>query len=151
MIVYRLAKTKYADDLYSSGEPNRWNKSGQKVIYTSENISLCALELLAHSNGIRPVGAFSVMHIRIAAPVRPYLLPVDQLPENWHSLSARSLTQDLGSEWYESMNFLCMRVPSAIIPSETNYVINTRHADFSSKVKLMDTEKFFWDNRFSGS
>ena len=53
MIVYRLTHAKYADQLSSSGAANRWNQAFQFVIYCSENISLCALELLAHTNGIR--------------------------------------------------------------------------------------------------
>jgi len=151
MIVYRLALEKYAASLFSSGVANRWNRNGQHVIYCSENISLCALELLAHTNGIRPAGKFGLMRIEISEPVIPHVVELANLPEHWHHLSSYALTQKLGSDWYDSQKSLCMRVPSAIVPSERNYVINTLHYDFIDKVRLVDTQDFFWDNRFPGS
>ena len=148
MIVYRLALEKYAGSLFSSGVANRWNRNGQHVIYCSENISLCALELLAHTNGIRPAGKFGLMRIEISEPVITHVVELANLPEHWHHLSSYAFTQMLGSDWYDSQESLCMRVPSAIVPSERNYVINTLHHDFTGKVRLVDTQDFFWDNRF---
>jgi RES domain-containing protein len=118
------------------------------VIYCSENISLCALELLAHTNGIRPVGKFSLMRIEIVEPVLPHVVELTNLPKNWHHLSSYAYTQKMGSDWYDTRKSLCMRVPSVIVPSEQNYIINTLHHDFLGKVRLVDTQNFFWDNRF---
>ncbi|MFT7035345.1 MAG: RES domain-containing protein [Cyclobacteriaceae bacterium] len=148
MIVYRLAAVKYANSLNSSGASNRWNKHGQYVIYASMSISLCALELLAHTSGIRPAGEFKVMNIEIDDAVAIHPFNISQLPENWNSLSAYPFTQQFGSEWYKSQKTLLMNIPSAIIPSESNVIINTFHPDFSEKVKLKDVQDFFWDNRF---
>lgn len=148
MIVYRLSHAKYASNLSSSGAANRWNKTFQFVIYCSENISLCALELLAHTNGIRPAGAFKIMEIEIKNPVNTNSIDTNKLPEYWHQLQAYAHTQMLGSDWYESKSSLCMKIPSAIIQSEFNYIINTQHPDFIKKVKLITTRDFFWDSRF---
>lgn len=151
MIVYRLALEKYASSLFSSGAANRWNRNSQHVIYCGENISLCALELLAHTNGIRPAGKFSLMHIEIAEPVSLQRVELANLPEHWYHLSAYAYTQKIGSDWYDSQQSLCMSVPSVIVPSERNYVINTLHHDFAEKVHLVDTQDFFWDKRFPGT
>ncbi len=147
MIAYRLAKARYADALLSSGVANRWNRSKQYVIYTSQSVSLCALELLAHTNGIRPVDPFKIMLIDIAGDSMDDLKP-DDLPINWYSLSAYSQTQTIGSIWYESNRSLVLKVPSAVIPTEYNFVINTSHPDFNEKVKLLEVQNFFWDTRF---
>ena len=151
MIVYRLSHVKYADSLRSSGAPNRWNKAFQFVIYCSENISLCALELLAHTSGIRPAGEFKIMEIEISGKYTSQSIDTAQLPENWHQLKSYASTQTMGSEWYESNSSLLMKVPSAIIQSEFNYIINTQHPDFSMNVKLNGIKDFFWDNRFPES
>ena len=148
MIVYRLSHAKYANSLSSSGAANRWNKAFQFVIYCSENISLCALELLAHTNGIRPAGDFKIMEIEIIKPVRTKSVDVSALPENWHQLQSYAHTQIIGSDWYDSKSSLCLKIPSAIIQSEYNYIINTQHPDFANKVKLARTRDFFWDSRF---
>lgn len=148
MIVYRLSHAKYASALSSSGAANRWNQAFQFVIYCSENISLCALELLAHTNGIRPAGEFKIMEIEIINPKNTKLIGVTDLPENWHMLQSYAQTQLIGSNWYESKTSLCLKIPSAIIQSEFNYIINTQHPDFVKKVKLVETKDFFWDSRF---
>ena len=148
MIVYRLSHAKYASVLSSSGAANRWNRAFHFVIYCSENISLCALELLAHTNGIRPACEFKIMGIEVnnSAPFKT--ISIKDLPKNWHQLQSYGFTQNIGSEWYESKSSLLMKIPSAIIQSEFNYVINTHHPDFSDNVKLANTKDFFWDTRF---
>ena len=148
MIVYRLSHAKYATSLNSSGAANRWNRAFQFVIYCSENISLCALELLAHTNGIRPAGEFKIMEIEILNPVGVKSIDTKELPENWQQLHSYSQTQLIGSDWYESKSSLCIKIPSAIIQSEYNYMINTQHPHFLKKVILKATRDFFWDNRF---
>ena len=148
MIVYRLSHAKYATSLNSSGTANRWNRALQFVIYCSENISLCALELLAHTNGIRPAGEFKIMEIEIRSPVGVQSIGSKELPKNWHQLHSYSQTQAIGSDWYESKSSLCLKIPSAIIQSEFNFIINTQHPHFLKKVKLIEARDFFWDNRF---
>ncbi|MEM9858667.1 MAG: RES family NAD+ phosphorylase [Bacteroidota bacterium] len=148
MIVYRLAKLEYANSLQSSGSPNRWNRAQQFVIYTSGTMSLCALELLAHSSGLKPAGTYRMMKIEMDEPISQTDFKENDLPENWSSLSAYELTQTLGSNWYASKKSLVLRVPSAIITSENNYVINTMHPDYPNKVRLVGADIFFWDKRF---
>lgn len=148
MILFRLARIEYTDKLYSSGAANRWNKSQQEVIYTSESIALCALELLAHTNGIRPAGKFGLMYIEIENSSSIYTVGVSELPPYWNTLSSYPYTQQLGSNWYKKSECLVMSVPSAVIPSERNMVLNTRHPDFLEKVRLKEVSDFFWDSRF---
>jgi RES domain-containing protein len=53
----------------------------------------------------------------------------------------------IGSEWYKSKRSLILKVPSAVIPKEFNYVINTMHSVFEEKVKLVRNEDYFFDGR----
>lgn len=148
MILYRIAREKYADKLHSSGVANRWNIAYQYVIYSSENISLCAIELLAHTNGIRPAGNFKIMTIELKEPPSITEVATDILPADWNKLSAYGTTQQIGSAWYSAGKTLCLKVPSAIIPSEYNYILNTMHPDFTNSVRLAGVQDFFWDSRF---
>ena len=48
MIVYRLAKNKFASDLSGKGAEisgGRWNSKGVRMLYTCESRALCALEI----------------------------------------------------------------------------------------------------------
>lgn len=151
MIVYRITKAEYSDLLLSSGRPNRWNKNAEHVIYTSGSVSLCALELLAHSGGIRPAGTYRIMHIEIEKKSKIASVNIDTLPDDWPLLSGYPSTQEIGSEWYESHHTLLLKIPSAIIHQEYNYMINCKHPDFDSKVKILEITDFIWDHRFPES
>ena len=41
----------------------------------------------------------------------------------------------IGDDWFYRQDSLVLQVPSAIIPNEYNYIINTQHKQFK-KVKL---------------
>lgn len=71
----------------------------------------------------------------------------NDLPSNWRSLAGYSRLQQMGSAWYNSQESLVLNVPSAINVYEYNYIINTEHRDFRSKVQLVRTEDYFWDSR----
>lgn len=148
MEVFRICHEKYANHLTSSGSANRWNFQGQNVIYTGSSRSLSTLELVVHRNAIVPTFLYKVMVISIADEDRLIkLIRLSELPLDWRSLNAYSKLQRMGSEWYNHQEALILKVPSAVISQEYNYIINTEHPDFSSKVQLVRTEDYFWDNR----
>lgn len=72
---------------------------------------------------------------------------INDLPANWRSLAAYSEMQAIGSDWYSRQSSLVLKVPSAIIPFEHNYIINAEHPDFNKKIGLVRTEDYFWDSR----
>ncbi|WP_461126661.1 RES family NAD+ phosphorylase [Spirosoma aerophilum] len=70
-----------------------------------------------------------------------------ELPANWRTLAGYPALQTMGSTWYTSQESLILKVPSAVIIYEYNYIINTGHPDFSQHVQLVRTEDYFWDPR----
>ena len=148
MEVFRISKADYANKLLSSGSANRWNKNGQNVIYTGSSRSLSTLELIVHRGSVVPKIEYKVMVISIADNdnlIKQIL--ISDLPENWRKMAAYPTLQQIGYEWYESQETLILKVPSAIIPYEYNYVINIEHPDFSENLKLIRNEEYFWDER----
>ena len=149
MELFRISTAKRARSLSASGKENRWNKSGQFVIYAGTSRSLSTLELIVHSNKIEPAVPFKVMIIAIPDDDRLIkAVSIDELPANWRSVSAYGSLQNLGSLWYENNESLFLKVPSAVIPPEFSYLINIKHPDYNdTNVKLVKTEKYFWDER----
>lgn len=148
MEVFRISKEVHAHSLSASGSANRWNLKGQQVIYTGSSRSLSSLELVVHRGSIQPATTYKVMVISIAD--EDYIIKQIQLkdlPPNWRSLAGYSVLQTIGSTWYNSQESLVLKVPSAIIVYEYNYIINTEHPDFSRNVQLVRTEDYFWDSR----
>ena len=148
MEVFRISKEEYAASLTSSRAANRWNLKGQNVIYTGSSRSLSSLELVVHKGSVKPILVYKVMVISIAAD--DYLtrqILIKDLPANWRSFAAYSNLQSIGSQWYIEQQSLVLKVPSAIIPFEYNYMINTEHPDFNKKISLVRVEEYFWDSR----
>ena len=148
MEVFRISKKQYADRLVSSGSANRWNYEGQYVIYTASSRSLSTLELIVHMGNPKPDTGYKIMVISIADEDWLYQqVYLKDLPENWRKIEAYSHLRTIGSDWYESKSSLVLKVPSAIVPYEYNFIINTMHPDFNNKVRLIRLENYFWDNR----
>lgn len=148
MEVYRISREEYSKSLSASGSANRWNLKGQNVIYTGSGRSLSSLELIVHKNAVKPALLYKVMVISIADD--DYLtkqIQIKNLPAHWRSFGAYSILQNIGSKWYTKQESLVLKVPSVIIPFEYNYVINTEHPEFRSRIKFVRTEDYFWDSR----
>lgn len=147
MDVFRISKDVHTASLRSSGSANRWNTKGQQVIYTGASRSLSSLELVVHRGVIQPISSYKVMVIFVADD--DYLMRtvhLKELPANWRTLAGYSALQTIGSDWYTSQESLLLKVLSAIIIYECNYVINTEHPDFNQHVQLVRTEDYFWDS-----
>ena len=148
MIVYRITTEKYSKKLSASGAANRWNEEGQFVIYTAFSRSLASLEMVVHRASIRPRINYKVVVINIDVQ-KSQIKKIDeeQLPESWRSVAAYSALQSIGSQWYIQNKKLVLEIPSAVVPQESNYIINTKHEMFDSKVRVVSVEDFFWDRR----
>ncbi|MES2555669.1 MAG: RES family NAD+ phosphorylase [Bacteroidota bacterium] len=148
MELFRISSAKYSTKLVSSGAANRWNKKGEFVIYTGGSRSLSTLESVVHRSFIKPDILYKVMILSV--PDTDSLIKTigtNDLPKNWREFDAYSRLQEMGSHWFNNKETLILKVPSAVIPQEYNYIINTEHPDFKEHVKLVRTESYFWDER----
>lgn len=149
MIVYRLCKKAYANDLTGRGAETtggRWNSKGTAVVYTSASRALCTVEIVVHvPAGIIPKD-FYLVSISIPDNTRILTLDPKDLPDNWTKNPPPVSTQKIGNTFIANHEALVLKVPSAIIPDEWNYLINPAHKDFK-KVKITAIEPFSFDAR----
>jgi RES domain-containing protein len=148
MEVFKITKASFSHKLIASGRAHRWNVDDQYTIYTGSSRSLSSLELIVSENSILPAFKYKVMVISIAdeEDLFTHILQ-SELPESWRTMTSYPKLQQIGSEWYINKRSLILKVSSAVIPKEYNYVINTNHPDFKKKVSLVRTEDYFWDDR----
>jgi hypothetical protein len=66
--------------------------------------------------------------------------------ENGLHYPAPSEITMIGDEWINSHQSIALKVPSCIVPSASNYVLNCSHTDYG-KVKIIDISPFKIDNR----
>jgi len=148
MELFRISLKKHAHKLTASGRPNRWNKRDEYVIYAGSSRSLSSLELVVHRGSIELLESYKVMVISVADDDElTTQIKIKELTDNWRRTTAYPFLQDIGSEWYRSRESLLLKVPSAVIPQEFNYLINSNHPDFEDHITLVRTENYFWDER----
>jgi len=73
-------------------------------------------------------------------------LDPSELPRNWRRYPAPEAMADLGTRWARTGETAVLIVPSAVIPAESNYLINPRHPDFA-KIRVARPERFGFDPR----
>ena len=146
MIVFRISSNEYAGKLQASGIAARWNSAKQNVLYTSESRALACLENLVHRSSSQLFGLFRTQVIEIPDLMNIKSIEEIKLPEKWFTTEKVSVCRGLGSSWYVSSVSSVLKVPSALIPKEYNYVIHTLHPDYK-QIKLLDIEEFYFDPR----
>jgi RES domain-containing protein len=149
MVVYRIALKRYIKDLTGSGARiygGRWNHKGVGVIYTSESIALATLEYLV--NASMPLIPDDLVLAKLDIPdnILPEIISVKKLPKDWRNHPAPLVLAELGTKWIIDCKALLLRVPSAVIDSEYNILINPGHPDM--KHISIKYERFKLDNRF---
>lgn len=153
MKVYRIERVKYLDiTLQGVGaaltEGYRWNSLNTYLVYTAESRALATLEVSVHLDFLEdlPTDRFYV-EIEIPDDIEIWELSIDQLPENWDSKPPILETQFIGDDFVFQKNAAVLKVPSAIVPPEFNYLINPNHLD-SAGIKVISTQRLQFDNRF---
>jgi len=150
MIVWRICKSKYVSSAFSGigaeKTGGRWNSTGRRVVYTSENLSLATLELFVH---VDPKILPADLMVALAQLPKRYsktiLEPAD-LPSNWRDFPAPAKLQEIGNEWLAKNSTLALVVPSAVNPIDKNVLLNPNHPQMKL-VKLEPPEKFDFDPR----
>lgn len=143
LVTARLAETAFSGEgarLYGG----RWNRKGVPMVYTAGSQSLAMLELLVQDEPLR------ARYVMIPAAV-PKNLKIEritpgQLPADWRSPAARDALQAIGGAWARRRSGAVLAVPSAVIPSETNYLLNPLHPSFG-RIEIGEAQEFVTDLR----
>ncbi len=147
--VWRIVKTRYVDTAFD-GEGarrsgGRWNSPGRPLIYTSATLSLAILEIFVHLRDQAVLSSYSA----IAANVPEELVQqVAGLPSNWREYPAPPSLQTIGDVWIESRRSAVLRVPSAVVETEFNYLLNPAHHRFN-EIEIGDPRPFELDPRLA--
>jgi len=148
MIVYRLTKARYKDELTGYGAQlfgGRWNSKGLPVIYTCESRALCLAEIAVHTPlGILPDGYF-LQTIQLPN-LKHHTLSSKILAPGWDGFPHTSISKSIGDKFLVQAKYLVMKAPSAIVQDEFNFLLNPLHPEFK-KIKLKKVEEFRFDSR----
>jgi RES domain-containing protein len=145
---WRISQRRFALDKLCAGAAQfggRWNPIGVPALYCGTSVAICALEKFVHI-GAAPFPPLVLVSVDIPDSSVLYAPPIAALPVGWDTMPTSAAAQKFGGVWLEAGNNLGLVVPSAIVPEETNVVLNTRHREYA-QVQLAVVRPFQFDSR----
>ena len=133
MLIYSFGLKKFISDLSGQGAKmygGRWNSVGNAMLYTSYSPSLAMLEFTCNASGIAKTIQTSLLTLKLDSKVKIEIITLNDLPANWQQVPSPDSLKVIGNNWLKSNKTLALKVPSAIMPLESNLLINSIHKDF---------------------
>ena len=149
MRVFRLSKRKYSKEFNGKGAAksgNRWNSKGTEIIYTAESRALAMAEVAVHLTIATLPRDYVMIEIEIPNNIKVKELDLKVLDEDWNNHPPNSITQKIGDNFIDSIDECLLKVPSAVVQGDFNYLINQYHSDFK-KIKIIEITDFPFDKR----
>jgi RES domain-containing protein len=123
----------------------RWNSPGIALVYTSEHLSLAALEVLVHRHLHRWMWEYFAYRAEWDEELMQRL-PSAALPPDWRGEPPADGLRALGDTWVRENRSAVLAVPSVIIPEEQSFLLNPAHPDFK-QIRIGKPQPFVSDPR----
>ena len=155
MRVYRIEREKYLHSTLKGigaalSGGFRWNSKNTYLVYTAESRALATLEVSVHLDLSEDLpDDRHYVEIEIPDDVAIQELSPEDLPGNWDAKPPVTATQHIGDNFVLDAGAAVLKVPSSIVPPESNYLINPYHPD-AKKIKVVSTRKMSFDDRLKG-
>jgi RES domain-containing protein len=123
----------------------RWNSRGLRAVYLADSLALATLEVMVHGVSFETLQNY----VCILATIPQKLIhdvDLKSLPQNWRDDIPPAELRDLGDRWLNEGKSAALKVPSAVIPVEFNYLLNPRHKDFG-KIETAEPLSLAFDKR----
>ncbi len=149
MRVFRLSKRKYSGELNGKGAAkfgNRWNSKGVEMIYTAESRALAMAEVAVHLTLATLPSDFVMIEIDIPDTIATQILDIKTLSPTWNTHPPTVETQQIGDQFIDEGEELILKVPSAVVKGDFNYLINPHHP-YIKHISLIEITDFPFDNR----
>ncbi len=152
MLVWRVTRMAHAEQpLGGEGARRyggRWNHVGVAVVYTSQSLSLAVLEYLVNLTMTDLPDDLVSIQIEISDDLPRAEISIKDLPDNWRTFPGIEELKDIGTDWAGKGTAPILVVPSVVIPSERNYLINPTHVQ-SNRINIVSVEPFALDTRLN--
>ena len=150
MFCWRIVKKKYALSAFngegSKRKGGRWTPKGLPAVYTAQTESLAALEQFIQVGDEGQYIQFICFKVDIPEKLKTEDIDINSLPDNWRESQAPDTLKKYGADWLARGESAVLKVPSALILSECNFILNPLHPDFK-KIKISGPEEFCYDPR----
>ena len=152
MILYRITRERYAQDLSGKGgllSSARWHDH-LPVIYTSLNSSTCILEKLVHLLPDEIHHDLVISSLIVPESLESEFIKAEHLPDSWKRYPGPDILKRIGNAWLTARSSPLLFVPSVIDPIANNVLINPLHPD-SLTITVGTVYPFTFDDRLWGT
>lgn len=149
MIVFRLSRRKFSNHLSGIGASlygARWNPKGLEMVYTSESRALALAEIAVHLSFAIIPADYLMVTVYIPDHLTVYQPEMALLPAGWDEFPYNEEPQLFGRDFLLLKEACVMKVPSAVVKGDYNYLINPPHPDFK-RIRIIDICDFILDRR----
>lgn len=149
LTVYRITSSRHAGDISGMGAAmhgGRWNRKGTPVLYAGESKEIALLELIVHTP---PMLVPKVDVLTIEIPHSVTELKKASLPRNWTDYPPPTILSEIAEKWIREGKTLALKVPSCVIHSAHNYILNCNHPEYREKVRILERKMFHFDSRLT--
>jgi len=123
----------FLDGVGAAKAGGRWNRRGRPLVYLSATLSLATLETLVQVRRRDVLSAYNVLSVEVPEELCMMVQEGD-LPDGWDRPLLNPPTRVIGDSWLSKESSIGLIVPSAVLPSEKNLLLNPMHPDFSDVV-----------------
>lgn len=127
MVLWRISRHRDLAGVGALRAPGRWHHAGRPVVYLAETPAAALLEVCVHTSANDVPPDFTLLRIEGPETASTELIAPADLPADWRVRV--EVTRDLGSAWLERGKSVLLRVPSALVPKTTNYLLNPSHPE----------------------
>ncbi|MGH9454014.1 MAG: RES family NAD+ phosphorylase [Terriglobia bacterium] len=148
--VYRILRRAYSkspldgEGGYRFG--GRWSSVGTRLAYTAEHLSLAMIEYFVHIDREDLPKDLVVVMAEIPETVARPSISAKQLPGHWRQSPAPTELTEVGDRFVHDQRAAILIVPSALAPTESNWLLNPQHPDYS-KIRVHPATAFEYDRR----
>ncbi len=153
MVGWRVSKRRYASPPASAfdGEGarrrgGRWTPPGWRAAYASSSLALAALEYFVNLDSEDAPADLVSIRVNIPDGVRIERVSSPSLPPAWRRTPFPQELWAIGERWLISASSVCLLAPSAVVPEESNLLINPAHPDFNA-LQFSEPAEFSLDPR----
>ena len=143
-ILWRVSQHR---DLKGTGglrAPGRWHERGQAVVYLAENPAGALLETCVHTSANDVPPHYTLLEIAVDETIAIETFDPSVLPRDW--TQRVEITRELGSTWLREATAALLRVPSAIVTSTFNMILNPLHSD-AGRLRIQSAVRYPFDTR----
>ncbi len=124
----------------------RWHNAGSRIVYLAESPAGALIEVLVHLelNQFELPDTYKLLRVGLPDKIPVKAITGWEKQKDW--TQRLPLTRALGDAWRSATSTVLAKVPSAIMPSTWNYLLNPDHPD-AGKIKIVGVTAAQYDAR----